>query len=72
MRAKYALAIVAPLYGIYVQKSGANGYIDTVTTGATLDKIKMASDSARLAKVRASIGAYPFHGQCPSIYYFAG
>ena len=26
---------------------------DTVTAGATLDKIKMASDSARLAKVRA-------------------
>ena len=37
------------------QKWRHHEYIDTVTTVATLDKIKMASDSASLAKVRASI-----------------
>ena len=58
------------VFRIFRAKSGANTslveYIDTVTTGTTLDKIKMASRSARLSLAKVS------HGQCASMYSFAG
>ena len=46
---------MAPPYGIYVQNVAPPRVYRHSYNGASLDKIKMASDSAWLAKMRASI-----------------